>query len=126
MGIVIRLTCPKCKLESGTLHIGKGSDIGQCYGVAWCPQCKEFTTPLVLNELYKESVNDDNNLTTIFLLDDRSIACPPDYLSTKFCSRCLSCCQEVSLFDMENKPCPICGTKMTETTIGIWKSSFEK
>ncbi len=122
-GTVIKLTCSKCKLESGILYIGKGSDIGQCYGEAWCPKCIGFTTPLVTNELFfKESVNDDNSLTTIYLLDDRSIVCPPDYLSTEFRPRCLSCCHEVSLFDMENEPCLICGTKMTEKSIGIWKS----
>lgn len=121
MGTVIKLTCSKCKLESDKLYIGKGSDDRQCYGVAWCPQCAEFTTPLVPDGLFKETVNDDNSLETTYLLDDRSIACPPDYISSWFQPLCLSCCQGVSLFDMENKPCPICGAKMTEKAIGIWK-----
>ncbi len=124
MGTAIVLTCSKCKFESDTLHVGKASDIGQCYGVAWCPRCAEFTTPLVPDGFYQEKMHTDNNLTTIYLLDDRSTACPPDYLSAKFRPRCLSCCQEVSLFDMKNKPCPICGAKMTEKIFCTWRLPF--
>lgn len=124
MGDMITLRCPKCGLNSGILHIGWGWS-RQCYGVAWCPRCQKFTTPMVKKwegpECSQEADEVASKLETLSLLDDRSIACPPDYANPdKPRIRCLNCCQEVPLFDMENKPCPLCGTKMEETLVGCW------
>jgi len=124
MGEMITLRCPKCGLNSGILCIGWGWS-RQCYGVVWCPRCQKFTTPMVARDEEFAQPEGANRTTTsfdtVFLLDDRSIACPPDYANPgKPRTRCLNCCQEVPLFDMENKPCPLCGTKMEETLEGFW------
>lgn len=93
MGTMITLACPFCHLKSDILHVGWGMQAKQ-YEAAWCPNCKRFCTPLVAS--YENGI------------DKPVRPCCPD------------CQEEVPLFDMENKLCPLCGNMMKEEVIGLW------
>ena len=111
MGNMVSLACPRCGLDSGILNIGWGYS-AECHGVAWCPRCQRFTTPVVARRVRSTQSKGASRIATkcktVSLLDDRGK------------TRCSNCGQDVPVFDMENKFCPLCGTKMEESIVGYW------
>jgi len=94
MGVMIRLTCPKCGLESGTLFVGGGFS-GKYYEVAWCGRCRRFAAPPVAAGRGFDR-------------------------SEKPAPRCLRCGREMLLLDTEPRSCPLCGAELEETLEGFW------
>lgn len=128
-GVTLSLECPGCGLHSGRLDIlsGDGPDY---YGVAWCPRCRKFTTPLVKDprEFNWPGAGglDTGDLEMVYTLDDRRLATICYREPGLRRPRCLGCQEEVSLFDMVNRLCPVCGTPMKEKVLGLWTADLSK
>lgn len=92
MGEVVQLECPACGIKKDYALSGCGFE-GLKYAPAWCVTCKNFV-----------SAHIEGGWRV-----DRSRLC-----------KCPHCSGEVSLFDMDNPICPICGTVMEVSYTSLW------
>jgi|LSQX01.3.fsa_nt_gb Zn finger protein HypA/HybF involved in hydrogenase expression len=98
MGTMIKLICPSCGLNSGTIYEGYGF-AKKRYGVIWCKNCRKFSSAVIAVDKY-QSGKWKTQKYAIF--------------------RCKDCDERVSLFDLNTKSCPICNAIMDQELVGFW------